>query len=160
GVGCLMYGAVTLWHLGYPEQARHSAEAARGLADELVHPFNTAQALYYGTCTHLYRREARRAGELAAALMELCRVGGFSLLLAGGMVLHGWSLAEQGQRAAGVGQMRRGLADWRATGALSHRPFHLALLAEALGREGQTAEALGLLAEALTLAQGSGECFH
>src|SRR5262249_26789818 len=42
GVGCLIYGAVTLWHLGHPEQARRSAEAARGLADELVHPFNTA----------------------------------------------------------------------------------------------------------------------
>src|SRR5947199_6842595 len=92
--------------------------------------------------------------------MELCRVEGFSLLVAGGMVLHGWSMAERGDRAAGIGQMRRGLADWRATGALSHRAFHLALLAEALGRGGQTGEGLVLLAEALALAQSSGECFH
>ena len=28
GVGCLMYGALTLWHLGYPDQALRSIQAA------------------------------------------------------------------------------------------------------------------------------------
>src|SRR5581483_7879890 len=52
GVGLLAYGAATLWHLGYPEQALRTARAARALAQELSSPFNVAQALYYGSFTH------------------------------------------------------------------------------------------------------------
>jgi predicted ATPase len=159
GVGCLAYGAVTLWHQGYPEQALRSAEAARSLAEELATPFNLVQALYYGALTHLCRREASRAEELAAALRELCREQGFALLLAGGMVLRGWGLAERGQLQEGVAQMRQGLADWQATGALSHRAYHLALLAEALGRGGQVEEGLTALDEAQSLCRTTGERF-
>jgi predicted ATPase len=125
GVGCLAYGAATLWHLGYPEQALRSFHAARSLAEELGNPFNVAQAL----------------------------------LLAGGMILRDWSLATQGQAREGIGQMRQGLADWQATGALSHRPFHLALMAEALGKEGELREGLTALAEAQALCMTTGERF-
>jgi serine/threonine protein kinase/predicted ATPase len=160
GVGCLAYGAVTLWHLGYPDQALRSAEAARRLAEELGHPFNVAQALYFGAVTHQCRREPARAGELAQVLMELCREQGFALLLAGGMVLHGWSLAQRRRTEEGLGEMRQGLADWQATGALSHRPYHLALLAEALAGEGRLKEGLTSLDEGLALCSATGEGFH
>jgi serine/threonine protein kinase/predicted ATPase len=159
GVGCLAYGAATLWHLGYPEQACRSAEAARSLAGEVSHPFNVAQALYYAAFTHQCRREARRGEELAGALMEVCREQDFALLLAGGMILRGWSLGVQGQPREGIRQIRQGLGDWKATGALSHRPYHLALLAEALAREGQAQDGLTTLAEALALCTASGERF-
>jgi predicted ATPase len=159
GVGCLAYRAATLWYLGYPEQALRSVQAARSLAEELSNPFNVAQALYFGAFTHVFRRELRRVEELAGDLTELCRENGFALLLAGGMILHGWSLAGQGQTEEGIGQMRQGLTEWKATGALSHRPFHLALLAEALRREGEVQEGLTALTEALALCTVSGERF-
>jgi predicted ATPase len=159
GVGCLAYGAATLWHLGYPDQALRSVQAARRLAEELAHPFNVAQALYYGAFTHLCRREVGCVEAVAAVLTGLCREHGFALLLAGGRVLRGWCRAAQGQAGAGLRQMRQGLADWQATGALSHRPFHLALLAEVLGREGQLGEGLAALDEAQALATASGERF-
>ena len=159
GVGCLVYGAVTLWHLGYPDQALRSVGAARNLAEELSTPFNLAQALYYGAVMHVYCREPARVRELAEALMALCREQGFALLLAGGMVLDGWSLTQQGEIEEGVRRMRQGTADWKATGAVSHRPFHLALLAEALGRHGRFDEGLAALAEALDLASVTGERF-
>jgi predicted ATPase len=159
GVGCLEYGAATLWHLGYPEQALRSVQASRSLAEELANPFNVAQALYYGAFTHQCRREPRRVEELARALMEVCREQGFALLLAGGMILHGWSLVAQGQTDKRISQMRQGLADWQATGALSHRPYHLALLAEALGKEGRIQEGLTAVAEALATATATGERF-
>ncbi len=159
GVGCLVYGAVTLWHLGYPDQALRSAQAARTLAEELSNPFNLAQALYYGAVTHVYRREPARVRELADALIALCREQGFALLLAGGMVLHGWSLTQQGEIEEGVRRIRQGSADWQATGAVSHRPFQLALLAEALGRQRRFEEGLTALAEAQNLASVTGERF-
>jgi predicted ATPase len=75
------------------------------------------------------------------------------------MILHGWTLAEQGRLSEGIAQMRQGLASWQATGALSHRPYQLALLAEALAQAGQTREGLMALAEALALSTASGERF-
>src|SRR5262249_21779825 len=46
GVGCLVYGAATVWHLGYPDQAARLAESSLRLAEELANPFNVARALY------------------------------------------------------------------------------------------------------------------
>jgi predicted ATPase len=159
GVGCLAYGAATLWHLGYPEQAIRAVQASRSLAEELSNPFNVAQALYYGAFTHQCRREPRHVEEFAGELLEVCREQGFALLLAGAMILRGWSLAGRGQTDEGIGQMRQGLADWQATGAVSHRPYHLALLAEALARDGRVRDGLDTLAEALALSTASGERF-
>jgi predicted ATPase len=160
GFGCLVYGAATLWHLGYPEQALRSVQAFRSLAAGMSNAFDVAQALYYGAFVHLCRRETVPTQELAAALMDLCREQGFALLLAGGMILHGWSRTAQGQMEEGLRQMRQGLADWQATGALSHRPYHLSLLAEALGRDGQVQEGLTALAEAQAICTSTGERFH
>jgi predicted ATPase len=159
GVGCLAYGALTLWHLGYPDQALRFAQAARRLAEELADPFNVAQALYFGAVTRLRRREPREVQELALTLIELCREHGFELLFVGGMILHGWSLTAQGQTAEGILQMQEGLASWQAKGALSHRPCHLTLLAEALGNDGRVAEGLSALAEAQALTTATQESF-
>jgi len=159
GVGCRLYGAVTLWHLGFPEQASRLALAARKLADELVDPFNVARALYFSAFIHLCRREPSQVQTLAAALTELCREQGFALLVAGGTILHGWSRAEQGHTEEGIAQMREGLAGWHATGALAHRPYLMALLAEVLGRAGRTEEGLATLDEARSLSAATEERF-
>jgi predicted ATPase len=159
GVGCLVYGAATLWFRGYPDQAVRSVQASLSLAEELGNPFNVAQALYYGAFTHLCRRDAGRVQELVGLLTALCREHGFALLLAGGQVLSGWGLTWQGRMDEGIDLMRQGLADWQATGALSHRPFHLALLAEALGRGARVEEGLAALDEALALADRTEERF-
>jgi predicted ATPase len=159
GISFLVYGAVTLWCLGYPEQALRSAQAARRLAKELSHPFNRARALYFGAFTHACCREERRTQELAEALMEVSDEQGFALLQQGGRILHGWSLAQQGRADEGIAQMRRGLAGWQATGALSHRPYQLALLAEVLAKQGHAQDGLTALGEALALSTTSGERF-
>jgi serine/threonine protein kinase/predicted ATPase len=159
GVGCMAYGAVTLWCLGYPDQALRSVQAARNRADELSNPFDLARSLYFGAFTHVCRRETRLTRELAEALMGLSNEQGFALLRHGGAILHGWALAEQGRAAEGIHQIRQGLAGWQATGALSHRPYHLALLAESLARDGQVREGLSTLAEALALCTATSERF-
>src|SRR5262249_18531514 len=120
GVGCLTYGAVTLWCLGYADQALGSIQAARRLAKELSHPFNVARLLYFAAFLHLCRREHLETQDLALELMTLCYEQGFALLAQGAMFLHGWSRAEQGQVREGIEQMRQALAGWKATGALSH----------------------------------------
>src|SRR5262249_44584070 len=44
-VDCLSYVALTLWYLGYPEQALQKSQEAVALASGLSHPFSLAYAL-------------------------------------------------------------------------------------------------------------------
>src|SRR5262249_52292550 len=62
--------------------------------------------------------------------------------------------------AEGLDLLRQGLADWDATGSVTYRTYYLALLAEVLGAGGSTGEALAALAEALQLAQQTGERYY
>jgi len=71
------------------------------------------------------------------------------LWLAAGGVIRGWALAAGGRAADGIAVIRRGLADYRATGAELFSPYFLALLADAHGRADQAAIGLSLLADAL-----------
>ncbi len=65
--------------------------------------------------------------------------------------MRGWAVAARGHTEEGIGEMQRGLTALRATGARAHRPYYLALLAEACGHTGQAGEGLSLLAESLDL---------
>src|SRR5439155_19439767 len=59
-----------------------------------------------------------------------------------------------------IGQMREGLADWRATGVEIGRPWLLALIAEVYGQVGQAKEGLAVLAEALARVDKTSERWY
>jgi predicted ATPase len=159
-VACLAFGAVSLWLLGYPDQAIvHSREAVT-LGGELGHPTTRALALYFATMLRQYCREVPAVQESAEATTVIGTEHGLSLWIANGLVMRGWALAEQGACGSGVAMLRQGLTDWAATGAETHRTYFLGLLAEALARAGQIEEGLGVLVDALALMQGSGTVFH
>ena len=65
------------------------------------------------------------------------------------MILRGWALAAQGQRDAGLAQMREGLATWEAMGLELYRTYQLVQLADAYGKAGQADEGLRVLGQAL-----------
>jgi predicted ATPase len=157
GVFCRSWAAHALWHLGYPDQALTMSHAALTRARELSHPFSLALALGYAAILHQFRREERATYERAEAGIALCREHGFAYYLTWGTILQGWVLAEQGQKEAGIAQMRDGLAAFRATGGEVRLPYYLTLLAEACGKAGQAADGLMLVADALALSEGKGE---
>jgi predicted ATPase len=72
------------------------------------------------------------------------------------MIQRGWALAEQGQREAGSTQIRQGVAAFRATGANTGLPHHLAILVETCVQGKQIDEGLSILAEALAIANSGG----
>jgi predicted ATPase len=156
GVSCRIFGAVTLWLLGYPDQARQWSEAALTHAQGLGHAFTLAQALLLSALLHLLRREAAVAQERAEAQRALCTEQGFALYLAWGTIEWGAALAAQGAWAEGLPQMREALAAYRVIGRLPQLLF-LGLLAEACGRAGQVEEGLRALHEALEEMQTSEE---
>jgi tetratricopeptide (TPR) repeat protein len=152
GVAALSYGALTLWLLGYPEQALRKSQAALTLADSLLHPFSQGLALSFAAILHQLRRENSAVREKTAGAVTLAREQAFSQWLALGEILHCWALTAQGPASAGVvTQLRRALAAYRGTGAELGGPYFFALLAEAYGRVGQADEGLNVLAEVLAL---------
>src|SRR5262249_33024835 len=97
GVFCHAYIAHCDWHLGYPDCALNSAEAALSVARQVLHPFSIALALAYLAMLHQLRREPEAALKVAEEARGLCqedRVGYYGAWNALG---RGWAIAEQGR---------------------------------------------------------------
>jgi len=156
GVSCRTFGTVTLWLLGYPEQARQWSEVSLTHAQGLGHAYTLAQALLFSALLHQLLREAVVAQERAEEQRALCTEHGFAPYLAWGTIEWGAALAAQGVWAEGLAHMREGLAAWRATARTPWLLF-LGLLAEACGRAGQVEAGLGALHEALEAMQTTEE---
>jgi predicted ATPase len=156
----LAFGAVALWLLGYPDQAVQRSREAVALSGELGQPGTLALALHFAAMLRQYRREAAAVQENGEATTAISTENGFPLWLAGSLVMRGWAAAEQGSATRGIARLRQGLTDWVGTRSETSRIYFMAMLAEALGREGQIEEGLRVLAEALVLMHGTNERFH
>ncbi|RPJ00372.1 MAG: hypothetical protein EHM39_04960, partial [Chloroflexi bacterium] len=165
GMMCRAYAGVTLWLLGYPDQALQRSHEALTLAQKLAHSYSLATALAFAAWLHHFRRERQLTQERADAGIALATEQGFKVLVAQGTIFRGWALAQrsaaletaQVQIEEGIAQMQQGLAAWRATGAKVFRPYGLALLADAYVQVGQIEEGLTLLSEAMAVANDTGE---
>jgi predicted ATPase len=156
---------VTLWWLGYPDQALQMSHEALTLAQELAHPLSLASALVFAAWLHHLRREWPLTHERAEAARALGVEQGLAVIPIMGTIFRGWAQAQRsaepatrhGHREEGIAQMQQGLAAWRATGAAVFQPYGLALLAEASAQVGQIEAGLTLLAEALAMTNDKGE---
>ena len=160
GVVCLSYGALALWHVGHPEQAYNRSCEALALARNLSHHHSLALALVFAAWLHQFRREPQAAREHAEAAIAICAEQGFPLFMSMGTILRGWALGQEGRGEEGGAQMRRGLADLRATGAGLWQPTFLSLIAEADGRIGQVRRGLEVLDEAMAIVDRNDERFY
>jgi class 3 adenylate cyclase/predicted ATPase len=156
GMRCLVVMADTLWCLGYPAQAVRRCEEALSLTHELANPQTVVMAQHWAAYLHHRRRDVRAVQAQAEALLTLATAQGFPLHVGYATCWQGWALAMQGQGAAGLGQMRQGMAAVLETGQTLTQPLCLVLMAEALGRAGRIAEGLRLLGEALAVMADNG----
>jgi predicted ATPase len=150
----------SLFVLGYPDQALQKVPEALTLARELAHANSMGSAAFFATVVHIFRREPEEAREHAEALIALATEQGLPVWLAVGTIARGYALVMQSEAAAGIGQIRQGLATYRASEAKEGQTSILALLAEAYGHAGQVEEGLTVLAEALECVDRTGERFH
>jgi predicted ATPase len=153
GVACRVHAAVTLWCLGYPEQALTRLHEALALAHELSHPFSLAWARCLAAFVHQFRRDVPAVHEHAEAAVVLSTAQGFANWAAQGASFRGWALAMQGQGEQGRTQVRQGIDAWRATGAALLVPYFCTMLADVSAHLGHTEEGLQALAEAHTLVE-------
>jgi predicted ATPase/class 3 adenylate cyclase len=153
GVICRTYAAITLWLLGYPDQARARVQEALALAHALSHPYSLAFAQCVVAIVSQFHRDVLAVQEQAGAGRALAVVQGFPLWVALGTSLGGWALAIQGQGEEAVAQIHQGVAAWRATGAALDVPYLYTLLAEVATHLGHTEDGLQALAEAHALVE-------
>ena len=159
GIYYRVYSAWTLWLLGHVDQALKSVDEGLALARGLSHPFSLAVTLGHAAVLHHFRREWTLAKERAEEAIGLCTAQGFSFYLAMGNIIQGCALVSQVRDEAGLLQAHDGLSAWRQTGAVILVPTFLSLLAEAHALVGQPDAGLDALADALALADTSGECW-
>lgn len=101
-VGLRLYEAVALWHLGFPDRARETADAAVARSREEDHAFTIVFALFHAALVAFMRREAERVADLAAEQVEVARRERFPLYTGFGPVLLGWSLGMLGEGKRGA----------------------------------------------------------
>jgi len=148
-----------LFCLGFPDRALARSNAAIAEGQRLAHPPSLAVSLALGAVllSHIGDDAAvdERADQLVAVTSEL----GFPLWRAFGTIYRGWVRAKNGDVAEGISALRSGLAAYRATGAATVVPLHVALLARACEIAGQVEEAVTQLDEALKIVERTGERF-
>jgi class 3 adenylate cyclase/predicted ATPase len=155
GVMCRSYLGLTLWSLGYPEQALAQGKEALTLGRELSHPNSLDVAkFFYADVRHLRRdRDARAVQESAERSIESIVAQGY--FASGGSAIatmvRGWAMALQG-REEGVAEIQKGLAVRRAAGGEVAQPTYLGMLAEASLATGRLGDGLTALTEALAIA--------
>ena len=165
---CLIYGedpaiaslnwlTWVLWFRGFPEQALARSHEALDKAQQLSHANTTGFALAYAAVLRHFCRDRKAAREKAQAAVDFSTEQNVPVFEAYGTVMRGWSLVEDGHPEEGVAQMHRGVAEWKAAGAVIMLPFFFALLAQGYERCGNLEEGLKLLNDAFDQVKRSGE---
>ena len=112
----LAYSALTLWQLGYPDQASECVKKSLAATDSDDTAASDKIWSYYRACLvdrwlgniAVVRDRARKTNEAAADK-------GFSTHRLT-LVIDGWALAASGQSRKGIDEIKRGIAEWRGSG--------------------------------------------
>jgi predicted ATPase/class 3 adenylate cyclase len=155
------YDAMTLWLLGFPDQALRVCEEARSCADTSRHPFSEAIARTISLRVHQLRGETSIVARQADAAIALCEEHDFAHYLAMAKILRGWAKAQQGDFENGIAEIKRGLEKERATGVSLFDSYSLGLLADACIKNNSYEHALEFLRQGQSrVNEENTECFY
>jgi len=160
GVMCLCYSAWALWQLGFPDQALERTSVVVARTEQLNHKFSMGEAYGFRAAVQHFRGENAAALDSAERAIAICEEGGFAVWLAHARLIHGRALAELGELASGLEEMRVAYDDWTRTGAVVTTPFYLALRAEGFALAERFDEGLDVLDQALAIVERSGERYY
>jgi tetratricopeptide (TPR) repeat protein len=145
--------SVTLWMLGYPEQALRQIELSNALPQDLYGSFDRALIVnndFQTKCQFL--RDYNGARENAEALKALARDNGFSFFEAYDALWLGYVALEEGAIEDGVKLMLQGREALRTTGEISMSQEANAVLAQAFLTAGRATEGLAVVSDAIAAA--------
>jgi class 3 adenylate cyclase len=140
------FHAISLWGLGFPDQAKQMAWRCIENARALGHTFSLVHGLNMGGLTFLLLKDADACRTAADELYPLAERNKFSWPLTYARFVRGWLRSQEGDHDAGIEQMLKA-ADEGPAAIL--QPIVLTLTAEQQMRAGHLEAALGTLDRAM-----------
>jgi class 3 adenylate cyclase/predicted ATPase len=146
---CGNFLMLSLWFMGYPEQAEQARINAWAAIEALGIPACTAYALGCILMIHYARRDRATVARLSEELYTLASDGGFLLWASQGRIYRGWAQAMNDDMEAGIAEMKAGLEGYRLTGSDLMTTQFCLMMAEAQLSAGRPGEALAALSRGL-----------
>jgi predicted ATPase len=143
------FAALTLWFLGYPDQALTHCHEMVARARQVSHPQNICLALFFSGLVHLLRRDWPQVRQHAEATLALASEHGLPQYIGFGSLLQGAAFFAGAELNPAVRYLRQGLNDLKNIGSEIFASQFRGLLGYALGQLGRTSEALALFDEAI-----------
>jgi hypothetical protein len=137
------------WLLGHDQESIYSCQGAIKLARAIDHPFSLAVALAYGGITHQMRGDVSGLQGIVGELRGLCDRYGFAYYREWGLILDGWSRADE----SGLGLAQQGISNLKSQGSFARMPYWLSLLADLSARTSDLGAARATLDAALVTAK-------
>ena len=128
-VHSMAWSAHAYWLLGHDGESLAACREAIKLARAIDEPYSLAVALAYGCITYQMRRDLPELRLAVGELRELCDRYDFAYYREWGLILDGWSAADQ----SGIGLARRGIDNLKSQGSFARMPYWLSLLADLCG---------------------------
>ena len=160
GVTHRCYLALTLWQLGYPDQAMKVDRETDELARTIGHAFSLGHAVDFTAFLH---HNCRLGAAVQAAAEEELTIGaehGFQLWRALGTLHKGAGMLLQGRREDGLPLLLKGFGAFRATGAEVRVPSYLTMLGDAYTQSARFEDAHKALNEGLAVAEKNDDRCH
>jgi predicted ATPase len=157
GTAILVFRAVALWMLGYPEAALADADHALKHAREIGHAPTLMHALGWTGLVHIECGSYLAAKARADELVLLADEKGALLWKALGTAIQGCVSTPSGDASNAVQLISSGIAAFRSTGAAVGTPWLLSYLARAYAALGQFDDARRCAGEAMTKAEATRE---
>jgi len=149
--------AMSLWHLGYPDQALKVNREMRQLAREIGHPFSLAYSMHHTGWLYEYCRLGAEVATAAEEEIAISAEQGFALWHATGTFFLGGGTLLEGRPEQGLPLLLKGLDAFRATGAALTLPFQLCTLGEAHLEAGRFEEARQAVREGMAISEKNDE---
>jgi serine/threonine protein kinase len=111
-VSCLIFEALSHWHIGEAARCHATMAEAISLAKELNDMHALAVALWNAGTLAQFERNPAEVERWASDLIELSTRHNFAFFLAGGKVLRGWARSASGDIAEGLAWIEDGIKDW------------------------------------------------
>jgi class 3 adenylate cyclase len=105
------FHAMSLWALGFPEQAQTEAARAYDFAQTLDHAFSVAHSLNVGSLTHILLNDVEAIRAVADELYPLSERHKFAWPLAYARFQRGWLIAKDGNPREGAARMTEAITN-------------------------------------------------
>lgn len=149
--------AMSLWTMGYPDQAERQFQWGAAFMDELN--MDTAKTYELGYMLHAHHLRRDRAAVAATAEQAYARAldAGYVFWFTQAEFFRGWAQAMEGNAEAGIAAMNAAFDSYVLTGTGLNLAYFKLMLAEAEAHAGKLHEALASISKGLEYAAASSE---